>query len=100
MYIPKEQPSLSLPIPGLEEAIQRTQAEREANNPSSPTGTPKVRPSAVPWIVGAMVGAVAGLEVCATSIPSPTGQLACRIGAVVLAGVLGVVSPGWRSAPK
>lgn len=84
-------------VQGLDEAIQKT---LEAREPSSPTGAPKVKPAAVPWLVGAMVGAVAGLEVCASSIPSPTGQLACRIGAVVLAGVLGVVSPGWRSAPK
>lgn len=62
----------------------------------SPTGTPKVSPTAVPWLIGAMVGAVAGLELCATAAPSPAAQLGCRIGAVVLAGALGVVSPGWR----
>lgn len=64
---------------------------------ASPTGTPKVSPAAIPWLIGVMVGAVAGLEVCASAAPSPTAQLACRIGAVALAGILGTVSPGWRS---
>lgn len=85
----------SVPIPGLEEAIQK---RNEAA--SSPTGAPKVQPAAVPWLIGAMVGAVAGLEVCATAAPDPNVQLGCRIGAVVLVGVLGIVSPGWRSIPK
>lgn len=85
-----------VPVPGLEEAIQQSQAARDA----SPTGAPKVKPNAVPWLLGAMVGGVAGLELCATAAPDPTVQLGCRIGAVVLAGVLGTVSPGWRSPPQ
>lgn len=85
----------TVPVEGLEEAIQK---RNEAA--SSPTGAPKVRPSVVPWLIGGMVGAVAGLEVCAIAAPDPNVQLGCRIGAVALAGMLGIVSPGWRSLPK
>lgn len=80
------------PIPGLEEAITKSQEARDV----SPTGTPRVKPAAVPWLLASMVGAVAGLELCATAVPDETVQLACRIGAVTLVGVLGIVSPGWR----
>ena len=98
MYVSKDVPTAP-PIPGLEEAIQRSQAARDAGG-ASPTGAPKVKPTQVPWLLGVMVGAVAGLEVCASSVPDETVQLGCRIGAVALAGVLGTVSPGWRSRPQ
>ena len=98
MYLDKQPQSLSVPIHGLEEAIQQRKAQQEAAG-ASPTGAPKVKPAQVPWLLGVMVGGVMGLEVCASSVPDPKAQLACRIGAVVLAGVLGTVSPGWRSRP-
>lgn len=88
----KETPTVTAPA-----SAQVAIANEQVGVAVSPTGAPKVNPSAVPWLIGVMVGAVAGLEVCATAIPSPTAQVACRIGAVALAGILGTVSPGWRS---
>lgn len=62
----------------------------------SPTGEPKVKPSAVKWWLAGTVGAVAGLELCAQQAPNPTIQLVCRIGAVALGAFLGAASPGFR----
>lgn len=61
--------------------------------PLSPTGTPKMSPRVVPWVL--MIGAVAGLELCAHSAPAPYA-LFCQVGAVALGAALGIASPGWR----
>jgi hypothetical protein len=62
----------------------------------SPTGEPKVKPSAVKWWLAGTVGAIAGLELCAQQAPNPTVQLICRIGAVALGAFVGSASPGFR----
>ena len=62
----------------------------------SPTGTPKVKPQQINWLLAGTVGVIAGLETCAQMHPDPTVQLVCRIGAVAVGAFAGVASPGYR----
>lgn len=86
-------------IPGLRESIAPALSDKSKTAPvlnTSPTGEPKVKPSAVKWWLAGTVGAVAGLELCAQQAPSPTVQLVCRIAAVALGAFIGAASPGFR----
>ncbi len=67
---------------------------------TSPTGTPRLPPSGVPWVLAAAIGLTAALEAASHSdgIP-PAARLACGISAVAFAAALGIISPGWRRPP-
>lgn len=66
----------------------------------SPTGTPVVPPKAVPWFTVATCTVAGGLEVGASSITGGPPWLVPLLHglAVLLAGVAGCSSPGFRKA--
>lgn len=63
---------------------------------TSPTGTPKVAPAAVPWLLAIVVGLGGALGVCAVKANNEDVRTACEVGATFVAGILGVLSPGLR----
>ena len=81
----------TVPVPGLEEAIAKSQAARDA----SPTGTPVIPPAAVPYVLaGASLLQIVGEEV---ADPAPwTAARAIGLGVKVLGFLALGASPGLR----
>jgi hypothetical protein len=87
-------PKLSVPIPGLDEALARREAQLKemAKAEASPTGAPVIPTGLVPWLVG--VVAVAG----ALSEVLPEHTIAAHVcrGIFFIGTALGLASPGLR----
>lgn len=97
MYTARMSETPTRVLPAVHVPTPRVLDDKEAMaKVMSPTGEPKVKPSAVKWWLAGTVGAVAGLELCAQQAPNPTIQLVCRIGAVALGAFIGAASPGFR----
>jgi hypothetical protein len=88
-------PTDPTPIPPAAQKALQNEQEGTATT-TSPTGTPKVAPKAVPWLLALIVGLGAGLGVCAAKATDPNVRLACEVGATVVSGVIGTLSPGLR----
>lgn len=89
MYVSKEVPAAP-PIPGIEEAIQQSQAARDAGG--SPAQGAIIPPKAIPWLTGLVAVAL----VASRSLPQHTIAAQVAGGLVDVAVLLGLASPGWR----
>lgn len=88
--VTREVPAVVVPTPPVLDDKEKVAKVR------SPTGEPKVKPSAVKWWLGAAIGAAAGLEYCAEHAPAEGWRFACRVAQLSVVGFLGSASPGFR----